>query len=165
MRVANGRVSSDDLHPKPKPRTLSFWYTREKGCLCHREKELQNQASWGPGSFAIGPLTEHYPCEEYLPLYFRIHPRLANGRGPHQGQAYKEVELLARPGLQQQGNIIRFLHLGKVIQAVAVPKRSSESGHDSQPCQVSSHPPRSARAQRRLGVERTTDLQVCKGRS
>lgn len=42
MRAASGRVSSDDLDPKLKPRTLSFWYTRETGCLYIREQELQN---------------------------------------------------------------------------------------------------------------------------
>lgn len=30
------RASSHDVDPKPKPRTWSFWYTREIGCLCVR---------------------------------------------------------------------------------------------------------------------------------
>lgn len=86
MRAASGRVSSHDLDPKPKPRTLSFWYTREIGGLYVREQGLQIQLLRVPGSFAIEPLTEHYSFKEYLPLYSRIHPNLANGRGLHQGQ-------------------------------------------------------------------------------
>lgn len=42
MRTESGRVSYDDLEPKPKPNTLSFWYTGKKGCLYIREQGLQD---------------------------------------------------------------------------------------------------------------------------
>lgn len=42
MRAGSGRVPSGNLHPTPKPRTLSFWHTGEKGCSYVREHELQD---------------------------------------------------------------------------------------------------------------------------
>ena len=41
IRAESGSIFSSDLHPKPKPRTLSFCLTGEKDCLYLRGQELQ----------------------------------------------------------------------------------------------------------------------------